>query len=240
MVALTVITALLALVAGLAGPVEDLTLAAQKDAPEAVRMAAFDRLVDLGATDMAHVLKVSADDGADARERWVAVRVLGKIGGDRSREALLKLLEDDMPAMRVAAAGALGDLGDGLACKPLAARISDPALLVRGGAADAVGVLGCENAVEALSEAVFSRDNYHRGSSLWVRRHFVEALGQIGDKAALPTLLRALDDADPEVAGAAIGAMEGVARFSYSQGRSADQEREAWRRWATNELSGTR
>ena len=199
-------------------------------------MAAFERLVDLGATDLSTVLRVSADPNADARERWVATRVLGQVGGPRSEDALLKLLKDDMPAMRVAAASALGDLGDHAAVDPLISALKDDALLVRGAAADALGELADARAVQPLSSALGDPSGYHRGSSLWVRKHYADALGRIGDKSALPTLLSALDDPDPAVAEAAQRAMEDIAGFSMSQGRDAEQEREAWRRWATAQV----
>ena len=89
-----------------AGPVDDLALAASKAATEEVRMEAFGRLVALGSTDMEWVSKVSQDADADARQRWVAVRVLGQIEGDRSRNILIGLSKDPMPAIRAAAAAA--------------------------------------------------------------------------------------------------------------------------------------
>ena len=95
---------------------------------------------------------------------------------------------------------------------------------MRAAAAEALGKLGSGDAVPALAAALDSEASYYRGSSLWVRKHYVVALGQIGDKDAVPALLRALDDSDREVAQAAVTAFEGVAGFSFSQGRS-DQER---------------
>ena len=76
----------------LAAPDEDLALAASKDATEAVRMEAFERLVALGSTDMELVTQVSQDDQADARLRWVSIRALGQIKGDRSRNILIELV----------------------------------------------------------------------------------------------------------------------------------------------------
>ena len=230
------IALLLASVLALASPADDLSLAARKDAPEAVRMAAFDRLVSLGAVDLALVRQAAAAEDWDARERWVAVRVLGQVGGDAAREALLVALDDGMPAMRVAAASALGDLGDALAVAPLIARLADPALLVRAAAAGAPGMPGDPSAVQPLATSLAARDNFHRGQSLWVRRHFALALGGIGDSGAYPALLRALDDGDPTVAEAAVDAFELIAGFSFGDGRDAAAEREAWRRWAASKL----
>jgi hypothetical protein len=216
-----------------ASPKEDLRAAANAELPEAARMEAFDRLVRTGLTDIAWVSEVAATDKAEARERWVAVRVLGKVGGDRAKNQLVALLSDDMPAMRAAAAQSLGDLGEARQAQALTPLLRDPALIVRAAAAEALGKLRDPVAVAPLGEALSARDNYYRGSSLWVRRHYVKALGQIGSRKAVPTLVRCLDDADEAVASEAVLAFEGIAGFDYREGRELGEQKAAWRRWAS-------
>lgn len=224
----------------LAAPADDLALATRKDLDEATRMAAFERLVDAAATDQALILKVSADPDADARQRWVAIRALGQAGGARAQQALHDLLSDDMPAIRVAAAQALGDLGDRGEVPAITPLLADPAMLVRAAAATALGQLGDPAAVPALATAYGANDNHYRGTSLWVRRYYIDAMGQIGHRSAYPSLLLALDDPDPTVSAAAVDALESVARFSFADGRDEAAEREAWRRWVANELRAPR
>ena len=67
----------------MAGPQEDLVLASSKTASEADRMAAFERLVALGSTDMELVSRVSQDDAADAR-----YALLHKGDCDRTRKRI--------------------------------------------------------------------------------------------------------------------------------------------------------
>jgi len=220
----------------LAGPKEDLSLASSKTASEADRMAAFERIVALGSTDMELVSRVSQDDAADARQRWVAVRSLGQIKGDRARNILIGLVSDPMPAIRAAAAAAMGDYGHTDFVPYLVNLIQDPAVIVRASAAKALSQSGDQRAVEVLTAALDDKANTFRGKSVWVRKYFVEALGSIGSTKAYPALLRALDDDDESVAAKVIPALENVAGFSYSDGRTSKQEREAWRRFVTNEL----
>jgi len=219
-----------------AGASEDLELASKKTAQEAERMAAFERLVSLGNTDMALVSAVSVDEEADVRLRWVSIRALGKIKGDRSKALLLELISNPQPAIRVAAAGAMGDFGDKGFVEPLNNSLEDAAVIVRAAAAEAVGQLGDSSSVAPLSEALNHRRSYFRGRSLWVRYHYVQALGQLQDKAAFPALLRNIDDEDEKVASAVIDALEKVAGFAFSDGRTAAQEKEAWRRWVSAQL----
>ena len=199
-------------------------------------MAAFQRLVDLGATDMSHVTDVANSEEGDARQRWVAIRVLGKIGGDRARTALIDLSTNPMPAIRSAASAAMGDHGSEDFIPYLMERVQDSAVIVRAAASQALAQCGDKRAVEVLSQALLDKKNTFRGRSIWVRKYFVEALGSIGSTAAYPALLRAIDDPDEAVAAAVLPALEKIAGFSYSEGRSSVQEKEAWRRHLNSEL----
>ena len=210
---------------------QDLTLAADLTAGAAVRQEAFARLVTTAATDQNHLLEISRDEDEDTRLRWVAIRALGESGGVSARRVLLDLIHDNQPAIRAAAAAALGDMG-GDAGAALTECLRDPAIIVRSAAAVSLGRLRDPHTVTALEQALLSDDNYYRGSSLWVRRQYVEALGDIASSKALPAMVRALDDSDPDVASAAVDSLEKIGGFSFSEGRSYAEEREAWRRWA--------
>lgn len=214
----------------------DLVEAANSQVSEKTRMDAFDRLVRTGQTDLAHLRDVAVSSDADTRQRWVAIRVLGKVRGDAPRDLLVGLLGDEQPAIRAAATQALGDLGDVGTVPQIMQMLADPAVIVRAGAAEALGKMGDSRAVSPLADALHARDNYYRGSSLWVRSHFVAALGEIGSRDAVPTLLRALDDADTLVQVASVKAFEQVAGFTFTEGRDAEQQRSAWRRWAQAQL----
>ena len=222
--------------AALAGPREDLLQATDPTLPEASRLAAFDRLVNAGATDLSLIEGLVKDPKADARQRWVAVRALGRLQGDRAEQLLLGLLDDAEPAMRAAAVQALGDLGQRRHAPRASALLTDPAILVRASAAEALCKIGDEAAVDALSAALFAKDSWYRGSSLWVRRHYVDAIGCIGRRSAVPALLRALDDGDPAVSAASMKALAKVAGFDYAEGRNPQEARDAWRRWAQSQL----
>jgi HEAT repeat protein len=239
---MTALRLLLPLALLLAAPVaradasSDLVEAANAQVPESARLAAFDRLVRTGQTNITHVRAIATADDADTRQRWVAIRVLGKVRGDGPRDVLLSLLQDEQPAIRAAATQALGDLGDRSTTPQLIEKLKDPAVIVRAGAAESLGKIADASAVSPLADALQARDNYYRGSSLWVRSHFVAALGEIGSRDAVPTLLRALDDTDAGVQQAAVVAMERVAGFSYAEGRDAEQQRAAWRRWGQAQI----
>jgi HEAT repeat protein len=227
---------LLLVLTALAAPPADLATAADDDLEEDVRMAAFERLVQHGSFEVASICDAALAPATPARQRWVATRALGRIKGTAARATLVTLLADDMPAMRAAATSALGDLGDKTLAPKVAELLTDPAIMVRASAAEALGKLRDARTIASLDKALGDPSNHYRGTSLWVRKHYVDALGAIGDDSALPTLLRCLDDRDESVVEATAKALERVTGFSMAEGRDATQEREAWRRWVTSEL----
>jgi hypothetical protein len=124
--------------------------------------------------------------------RETAMYLLGIIGSSVAVPELIQALHDPMPSTRLEAVKALGRTGSPEAV---------PALLdALHGADEQMGTqifralvsLG-HVAVPALLETCLS-------SSPWVRWHSVRALGEIHDDAALPALVRALNDTDHSVA----------------------------------------
>ncbi|MDP2304819.1 MAG: HEAT repeat domain-containing protein [Pseudomonadota bacterium] len=213
-----------------AGVPEDVVGAADTDMPTELRKAAFDRL----ATPENVAALTRLGDAADTPkpQRWVVIRALGPIGNDEARVALLHFLAAKDASARMAALGAIGDRGDRTLSGYAAARLADPALLVRAAAADALARLGDPGTLSDLERALQDPTNHYRGASLWFRRHLVDAMGAIGTEAATPYLARALDDTDTTVVTAAVAGLEKVAGFSYGEGRTPEQELAAWKRWA--------
>jgi hypothetical protein len=215
---------------GLAGVPEDVATAADTNLPTALRQQAFDRLAQPGGADA--LVAFVGDKDSPPPQRWVAVRALGPMGDDPSRVALLRFLAATDAQTRMAALGAIGDRGDTSLSGYAAARLEDPALLVRAAAAEALGKLKDPGTLGDLDRALSDPTNHYRGTSLWFRTHLVQAIATIGTDAAVPLLARVIDDADADVARAAIVGLEKIAGFSYAEGRTADQERAAWKRWA--------
>ncbi|MFZ5476082.1 MAG: HEAT repeat domain-containing protein [Myxococcota bacterium] len=213
-----------------AGLPEDLADAADTDLPTKTREEAWGRLVKGGtARDLVRLAELP---DTPKNQRWVAIRALGPIPGDEARDAILRYLEAKDASTRMAALGALGDRGDRALSGRVAAALSDKALLVRAAAAEALAKLGDPSTLGDLERALKDPTNSYRGTSMWVRRRFVETMAAIGTDAAVPYLARALDDADADVSAAAVHGLEKVAGFSYAEGRTPEEEREAWRRWA--------
>lgn len=213
-----------------AGVPEDVEFAADADKPLDLRQAAFARLHDEGAVPT--LLKIAKDKDTSPQRRWVSVRALGLNPAPEASAALVEFLASENAPTRIAALAALGERKDRAFSGRVAARLEDKALLVRQAAADALGLLGDTATLPDLSRALQDPTGTYRGTSMWVRRHYVEAMGAIGTDAAIIHLAGALADADADVVTAAMNGLEKVAGFSYAQGRTRAEAIEAWSRWS--------
>ncbi len=121
-------------------------------------------------------------------EKLQALAEVRKAPGDRKAAvpALVEILKQ-APRARGQAAVALGEIGDPAAVKPLIAALDDKSqdrdtLDAKRFIADALGMLRAKEAVPALKELVTSPDGYLQVAA-------VDALGRIGDPAAIETLV---------------------------------------------------
>jgi HEAT repeat protein len=129
-----------------------------------------------------------------------ASRVLGEQGRLRIREGL----KDQHPGVRFAAAMALGKLKDTGALPALRGLLNDPDPSVRIAAYFALEQMGLGN----TDYRTAWRDHLRKDENPEVRRNSVLAMGQLKDKATIPLLRSASNDADE---GVRMQALEGLA-----------------------------
>ena len=144
---------------------------------------------------------------AQDKDKFVRKTTGYALGGFHGRErtaALVAALKDKDTEVRGAVAVSLGDHPDAEAVPALSAALSDKSAFVRAQAAHALGVNGREasQAVPSLI-SLLTKDE-----DLEVRRRAATALGEIGDRSALPSLERARHDKDPYLDQAAIDAIK--------------------------------
>lgn len=213
----------------LAGTSEDVTTSANRDLAIELRQEAFARLV--AAAKVNELIEIGKNPDKPVPERWVAVRALGPIQTLEAKQALVEFMNSKDVWARIASVTAAGERGDPSLSGKVAVHLEDPAILVRAAAAETLQQLKDPSTLGDLERALQDPTGWYRGTSLWVRRKYVEAMAAAGRDAA-PFLARALDDKDPVAARAALTGLETIAGFSYHEGRTAEEEKQAWKRWA--------
>ena len=127
------------------------------------------------------------------------VRALGRFKPALAAPALAGPLKDPLPAVRAAAAEAVGGLGayQGV-IEPLRALLNDPVIEVRKAAIAALGRLRDRESVPALVSAADSPETGYEGTI---------ALTKIPDVRAVPVYLRGLTDKSPDLRNASVEAL---------------------------------
>lgn len=151
--------------------------------------------------------------------RVAAVKALGSLSDSSVIKPLIKALGDEMPDVRRSAVRYLGEIGDPQAVIPLIDHLKDEAIFTevalslnrlgweprqdeigawyfaaskRWGQCVSLGSLAVPPLIACLKySSTYLSD---RSSDLAVRRAAAKALGQIGDKLAVPVLIEALND----------------------------------------------
>lgn len=127
--------------------------------------------------------------------RKAAAYALGRFHEGERTAGLIGALRDKDSEVRAAAAISLGDHADIDAVAPLASALSDRNDFVRAQAARGLGVNG-QLAVQTANMLIALLRN---DKDEEVKRQAASALGEIGERSALPALERASHDKDPHL-----------------------------------------
>ncbi|HEY0250085.1 MAG TPA: HEAT repeat domain-containing protein [Kofleriaceae bacterium] len=134
------------------------------------------------------------------KARAFAAHALGDVEGEtekrRAVDALVVALEDARPEVRAEAASSLGQLGELGPVPALIKRLDDGAAPVRQNAAIALGTLRAVDGFEPLAEKLAT-------GPADLRFQAATSLAEIDPLRSFPEILKALDDKDPQVVGAA-------------------------------------
>lgn len=168
-------------------------------------------LVDVAEEDEGDVVAAAVDAldqlGGDAVEQLITSMADVELGDEAAdwvkAKAFVQALSADLPELRMAAANALGDVGQSDAVPDLTGRFDDPDARVRARAARACGLIEDARATEPLAGLLTD-------PKAAVRREAAESLGRIGNRQALEALLDLYDDPDERVRRIAV---EGFGHF---------------------------
>ncbi len=198
-------------------------IALSSDDPELRRQAIY-FLSQTAPNNCSDVLRAGLQDAAPP-VRAAAATACARTGAEELLPELRKtLLADPNEAVRREALYTLLDLGEYRAEeKPLAQfLLSDLAhdkVSVRAKAIDLLADLGSQTAAEPI-EKILAGD-----ASAWARARAAAALEKLRSRRSVPTLITALDDEAPQVAGAAKSALEVIS------GKKHGPDPDPWRAW---------
>ncbi len=169
-----------------------------------VRAAVAAGLAERGEESAVPLLASRLAQDKDRFVRKTTAYALGGFHGPERTAALIAALKDKDMEVRGAVAVSLGEHPDAEAVPALSAALSDKSAFVRAQAVHALGVNG-RGASQAVPNLI---SLLTKDEDVEVKRRAATALGEIGDRSALPALERARRDKDPYLEQAAIDAIK--------------------------------
>jgi HEAT repeat protein len=169
------------------------------------RREALMRLRSLRHPDASRVARAALNDPSAIVRATAAQSVLA-LPANESVDSLIPLLSDEEEFVRQQAAYTLGQTRSSAAVAPLIERLTDKKDSVRGAAAVSLGQIADSRAVTSLAAilnpaaglAPSKKNKSKMEQNPFVLRAAARSLGQIGNRAALPALIIALQDEKAE------------------------------------------
>lgn len=176
-----------------------------------------DVLVQFGKETLSALTEVIKTSTSEPQRVW-ACRILGRLGQPEVVSILIHALSDHGEKVREAATGSLGQLKNRRGVRPLNELLShDPSSLVRESAAEALGKIGDEKAIEFLKRGLGDLEYAARLKAM-------EALEAMGEKV-LPIFKETLKSGDASARAQAAAALERAGVVGRSIEDLKDQER---------------
>lgn len=202
-------------------PVQEALHKLLEDDNKLVRLTALEGLSNMDADmDIERVCKLLKDP--DLNTQGKAIEAVVKINHPQTVRYLLDPLRDESEYARRAAVEVLNAIGDTGSIKDLFIAIKDSDWWVRSRAADALGNIGGPRVVDAVVELLKDEDEFIRRSAIeiinatkdersfdglinaledndwWVRERAIDGLAELGNKKAVPVLIKMLEKEKPE------------------------------------------
>ena len=180
---------------------------------------------------------VYRDATSSDMENWIAARALGRIGGKPAMRTLIAGVDSPRIITRLGAVSALGLLAEKEGAPALEKALFDKAATVRAYAADAIAISQTRSSAPALADALNLPANFFRGKSMFVRRHIIDALGEVGSIAGIDALLGALQDPEADLAIAASHALTKITGATFRdeslppEAAPGESEVAQWKAW---------
>ena len=187
----------------------DLLLSGLDDQDSSVRRVVVEALAAVGkGGTVSGLVKALGDSDHDVR--LTAAVALGEGGSGEATQPLLDAMRDAEWSVRTAAAQAVSKVEDSTGLEALVGALGTDHLPAGIAAAEALGRIGDPRAIVPLVE-ILRGGGQTPGCDLRLRRSCAKALGGIGKAAAVPQLLRMVEDRF--TAGVAIESLSSILRW---------------------------
>ncbi len=202
---------------------------------ESLELPLIERVQDLraqGSPGYANLRSLMFDRAQTMQLRWKAVTAAGRVGGEKSRVDLERAYKAPEWYMRNAALISMMQVDRSTGLAWARRLLADKALVVRAAAVDAIANANDATSAPVLWEKLYSKENYKRGQSLFIRRRIVEALAHVESPGREAKFIAVLADKDGTLHEPAIAALERITKKSIGQpGEPVKFRKAKWEKW---------
>lgn len=197
---------------------------------EALRLPRKNRLVMLKNKSEAveRLYKVAVDEKQPLQMRWRSITSMGEMSPIKAGPYLEKLAVRKEWYLRNAAMIAISHADRPTVMKWAQHLLEDPSLMVRTSAVNAIKKIRGVELQDLLWKKINSKENFHRGKSLWIRKHIADALASLTYKGDEKKFMRLLLDRDHRLHPYAILGLRKNTGKTLAVGQGVPERRQAW------------
>lgn len=198
----------------------------------------FEQLKKLGPGVYSDLRKLAFNQERVLGIRWQAFMAMVRLGERESMPEVNNALESNDWFLRDAALRVLPLLDRQKAYRAAVSKLGDSALVVRTSAVDTLAKVKNPACSEQLWSQLYSKENYIRHQSLWIRRHIVEALADLAPVGSEDKFIKILDDTDSSLFAPAIRGLERLTGKKLgSVDLPATYKRYFWKKWYSEKIN---
>jgi len=142
--------------------------------------------------------------------RWRAVTMLARVNAIKAEEPLAEAAQSSEWFMRNASLVAMVNMKRSFAMKWAEKLLDDPALVVRTAAVQTLTEIRAVEKKDVLFQKLYSPENFHKGQSLWVRKHIAQALQAMASPGEEKQFAKLLNDKDNSLHSSAVAALNKI------------------------------
>ncbi|MCB0419516.1 MAG: HEAT repeat domain-containing protein [Bdellovibrionales bacterium] len=163
--------------------------------------------------------------------RWRAVTSLGEAFPGQAQKTLAKALSSNEWYLRNAGLIGMTHVSRSRSLSWAGKLLDDPALVVRTAAVKTISSLNGQHLEGQLWRKLYSKENYNKGKSLWIRKHIAKTLSQFAKAGRESYFMRVLSDSDTSLHPYAINALETLHGKKAPENSTLEIQRVSWIKW---------
>lgn len=192
----------------------------------------FNELKKQGPEVYAKLKNIAFNNDKHLAMRWQAFMAMVRLGEKESLPEIQQALESKDWFLKNAALRVAVHFDESLAYKAAVKNLADNALVVRSEAVKALAKIKKPESSDKLWEELYSKSNYMKNQSLWIRKDIITALSEFSPKGTEEKFIKVLSDSDSTLFGPAIQGLERLTGFKLGdKDMPPVYKRYLWKKW---------